>query len=146
VETVPIVSRGFEIETELTLQALYRRKVIKEITIPYGVRPEGSVSKLSTFRDGAKILLKIVDLLKAYRPLLFFGLLAAIMAIAGLALGSIPIYEYLTSGKVSRFPTAILASSLELVALVLLSCGIVLDTLNHHFRELSQLLVHRRRQ
>lgn len=141
VQSVPAISRGFEVETELTLQTLYRNLLIVEIPIHYGTRPEGSFSKLSTFRDGAKVLLKIVDIFKAYRPLLFFGLIGALFAIAGLALGSIPISEYIATGRIARFPTAILAAALEIMAFVSISCGVVLDSINHHFREASQLVL-----
>jgi hypothetical protein len=141
VRSVPIVSRGFEIETELTLQALYRGLVTVEVPIPYGVRPEGSHSKLNTFRDGLRVLVSIVDIFKAYRPLLFFGCIGAFLGVAGMVLGSIPLIEYVQTGKVLRFPTAFLAASLEVMALVSVACGVVLDSMNHHFRELSHLLL-----
>jgi glycosyltransferase involved in cell wall biosynthesis len=141
VRGIPVVSRGFEVETELTLQALYRGFVIREVPVPYGERPEGSFSKLSTYRDGARVLLKIVDLFKAYRPLLFFSLIGVFFALAGLVLGSITIYEFFTTGRILRFPTAFLAAALEVMALIALTCGVVLDSVNHHFRELSQLLI-----
>jgi glycosyltransferase involved in cell wall biosynthesis len=145
VDSVPAISRGFEVETELTLQTLYRNLLIVEVPIHYGTRPEGSFSKLSTFRDGAKVLLKIVDIFKAYRPLLFFGVIGLFLALLGLGLGSIPIAEYLETGKIARFPTAILAAALEIMALVAVTCGIVLDSINHHFRELSTLVLQGRR-
>ncbi len=141
VRGLPVVSRGFEVETELTLQALYRRFVIVEVPIHYAERPAGSFSKLSTFRDGAKVLLKIVDIFKAYRPLLFFATIALLVGLIGLALGSIPVREYLATGRIARFPTAILAAALEIVAFVALVCGIVLDSINHHFREMAQLVI-----
>lgn len=145
VTSVPAISRGFEVETELTLQTLYRNLLITEIPIHYGTRPEGSFSKLSTFRDGAKVLLKIVDIFKAYRPLLFFGLVGILFALLGLGLGSIPIRQFLETGKIAAFPTAILAAALEIMALVAVSCGVVLDSINHHFREASQLVLQNRR-
>ncbi len=145
VDSVPAISRGFEVETELTLQTLYRNLLIVEVPIHYGARPEGSFSKLSTFRDGAKVLLKIVDIFKAYRPLLFFGVIGLVIALLGLGLGSIPIRDYLATGKVARFPTAILAAALEIMALVSITCGVVLDSINHHFRELSTLVLQGRR-
>ena len=120
---------------------MYRNLLITEIPIHYGTRPEGSFSKLSTFRDGAKVLLKIIDIFKAYRPLLFFGLIGVFLALLGLGLGSIPIREYLETGRIARFPTAILAAALEIMALVSVSCGVVLDSINHHFREASQLVL-----
>jgi hypothetical protein len=140
VESIPIVSRGFELETELTVQSLYRGLIINEVPVAYGQRPEGSYSKLSTFRDGARVLLKIADLFKAYRPLLFFGVLAILIGVIGLILGAVPTIEFLQTGRVLRFPTAILAASLEIVALVFLTCGLILDSIKHHFRELSQIL------
>ena len=115
--------------------------VIREVPIPYGKRPEGSFSKLSTIRDGIKVLVKIVDLFKAYRPLFFFGIIAAITALVGLIAGSIPIAEFLQTGQVRRFPTAFLAASIEIIALVLSTCGIVLDSINQHFRELARLVI-----
>ena len=145
VESIPIVSRGFEVETELTVQSLYRGLIISEVPVAYGQRPEGSQSKLSTFRDGARVLLKIVDLFKAYRPLLFFGVLAILTGIVGLVLGAVPTIEFLQTGRVLRFPTAILAAALEIVALVFLTCGLILDSIKHHFRELSQILYQTRR-
>jgi hypothetical protein len=144
VTMVPVVSRGFEVETELTIQALHRDLVIHEVPVAYGVRPEGSVSKLSTYRDGARVLLKIFDLFKAYRPLLFFGGLGLLLAVAGLVLGAIPVGEFLQTGRIQRFPTAILAAALEIMALTSLSAGILLDSINHHFRELEQLLLQHR--
>ena len=141
VRRIPIVSKGFEVETELTLQALYRGFVIAETPVRYGVRPAGSYSKLSTYRDGARVLVKIVDIFKAYRPLMFFGLIGAALALLGLALGAIPIVEFLQTGKILRFPTAFLAASLEVMALVSIACGVILDNLNHHFREVGQLLL-----
>ena len=143
--SVPAISRGFEVETELTLQTLYRDLLIVEVPIHYGTRPEGSFSKLSTFRDGAKVLLKILDIFKAYRPLLFFGALGLLFAITGFALGAIPIHEYLQTHKITRFPTAILAAALEIMALVAISCGVILDSVNHHFREAAQLVLQRPR-
>lgn len=145
VKGVPIVSGGFEIETELTLQALYRGFVLREVSVAYGERPDGSFSKLNTYRDGARVLLKIFNIFKAYRPLLFFSLLAAVAALTGLLLGSVPITEFLTTGKILRFPTAILAAALETVAVILLLGGLILDSVNQHFRELSQLVLAARR-
>ena len=141
VRALPVVSRGFEVETELTLQALYRNLVIHEMPVSYGKRPEGSFSKLSTYRDGARVLLKILMLFKAYRPLLFFGVIALAFAGTGLLLGAIPVVEFFQTGKITRFPTAILAAALEIMALVAATCGVVMDSINHHFRELSQLVL-----
>jgi glycosyltransferase involved in cell wall biosynthesis len=141
VRSIPLVSKGFEIETELTLQALYRNMVVREVPVPYGERPAGSFSKLSTFRDGFRVLLKILDIFKAYRPLLFFTLVGGLFGGVGLALGSVPIWEYWETGLVKRFPTAFLAASLEIIAVVCVGIGLILDNFNHHFRELSNLVL-----
>jgi glycosyltransferase involved in cell wall biosynthesis len=138
---IPVVSKGFEIETELTIQALYRNMVLVEVPIRYGKRPTGSFSKLNTFRDGARVLLRIFHLFRAYRPLLFFSIFAGLFALAGLILGAVPITEYFRTGLVPHFPTAILAAALEIVAMVTFVSGIVLDSINHHFKELSQLVL-----
>jgi glycosyltransferase involved in cell wall biosynthesis len=143
---IPIVSKGFEIETEITLQALYRNLVIGEIPVNYRGRPTGSVSKLNTIRDGFRVLFKIFHLFKAYRPLLFFSLWGLIFAIVGLAVGSVPVLEFLRTGRVLHFPSAILAGALEVIAVVSFTAGVILDTINHHFKELGQLttLLHSR--
>jgi len=141
VNKIPIISKGFEIETEITLQALYRNFVIEEVPVAYGQRPTGSFSKLHTIRDGFRVLLKIGDIFKAYRPLLFFFLIAGFVALAGLILGSIPILEFIRTGRILHFPTAILAAAIEIVAVILLGCGLILDSTNHHFREVSQLVL-----
>jgi len=138
---IPFVSRGFEVETEMTLQALDRRLAIAEVEVPYGSRPAGSHSKLSTFRDGFRVLLKLFNILKAYRPLLFFGGLGILICLLGLLIGIVPIAEYLRTGLVTRFPTAILAASIEIVGIVVGIAGIILDSLNQHFRELASQVV-----
>jgi glycosyltransferase involved in cell wall biosynthesis len=145
INEVPIVSRGFEIETEMTLQALYRDMKIVEVPIKYGVRPQGSHSKLNTYRDGARVVLKIFDILKAYRPLLFFGMISLALLLVGLGLGSIPVLGYLETGKVERFPTAILAASLVTLSMLTAVCGLILDGMNHRMRELSRLMIQTRR-
>jgi glycosyltransferase involved in cell wall biosynthesis len=138
---VPIVSKGFEIETEITIQALFRNFIVKEVPITYGARPEGSHSKLSTFRDGMRVLVKIVDIFKAYRPLVFFGVIAAVLTVIGLGFGSIPIVGFLETGKVERFPTAILATGIMVLSFLAAACGIILDSINHRLTEMSQLIV-----
>lgn len=134
---MPMVSRGFEVETEMTLQALDRRLVIAEVEVPYGSRPTGSFSKLSTFRDGFRVLLKLFNILKAYRPFLFFGTVGILICLLGLLIGIVPISEFVETGKVSRFPTAILAASIEVVGMIVVFAGIIMDSVNQHFRELS---------
>jgi glycosyltransferase involved in cell wall biosynthesis len=121
-------STGFETETELTVHALELRMPVAEIRTRYKSRPEGSSSKLSTYRDGARILLMILRLFKTEKPLLFFsiGAIACMLLAVGL---SIPLFQtYFDTGLVPRQPTAILCTALMLFGVVLLSCGLVLDT------------------
>lgn len=139
VRKVPVVSRGFEVETQMTLQALYYGFVIVEVPVPYRKRPEGSQSKLKTFSDGLKTILTIFDIFKAYRPLLFFSLLGAILACSGLLIGSVPVLEYLKTGKIARFPSAILASGIMVISVICVAVGMVLDAVNHRLRELIRI-------
>src|SRR5437764_3443749 len=91
---IPITARGFDVETELTLQALYRGLVIKELPAPYRARPDGSFSKLNTISDGFAVILKLLLILKSYKPLTFFGLCSIVLLGLGLIAGSRPVYEY----------------------------------------------------
>lgn len=121
-------SAGFETETELTVHALELRMPVAEVATVYGARPEGSVSKLNTYRDGIRILWTIFKLFKTEKPLHFFsiGFLVFMLSAFGLA---VPLFEtYLQTGLVPRLPTAVLCVALSLFGVILLSCGIVLDT------------------
>ena len=123
VKTFPVLSGGFEIETEMSIHAAFRRMRTENITISYKDRPEGSESKLSTFSDGFKVLRTILYLFIVYKPLLFFGLLSAIFGLIGLVL-FIPIFvEFLSTGLVPRIPTLIIASFILLLALLFLIIG-----------------------
>ncbi len=140
VKSVPLLSSGFEVETELTLQALDKKFVIKEIPIDYFSRPEGSQSKLNTYLDGILILRTIMWVFKDYRPLRFFSILGFLFLIVGLLLGSIPIAEFLNTGRVTHPSTAVLATGLVLTSLLSFSIGLILDTVNRRHNELYQLL------
>jgi glycosyltransferase involved in cell wall biosynthesis len=121
-------SAGFETETELTVHALELRMPVAEVATTYKSRPEGSVSKLNTYRDGMRILLMIMALFKQERPLAFFsiGFFACLLAAFGLA---VPLVDtYMTTGLVPRLPTAVLCVGLTLFGVILLSCGLILDT------------------
>lgn len=120
-------SAGFEIETELTVHALELRMPVAEVETVYGARPEGSVSKLSTYRDGFRILLTIVRLFKSEKPLAFFSLGFAAFALTAIDLAMPLVTTYLATGLVPRLPTAVLCAALMLFGVVLLSCGIILD-------------------
>ncbi|WP_115553202.1 glycosyltransferase [Xanthomonas arboricola] len=121
-------AQGFETETELAVHALQLRMPVAEVETAYGVRPEGSQSKLNTWRDGWRILTTIAKLFKAERPLLFFSIGFALSAALSIVL-AIPLFEtYLQTGLVPRFPTAILCVALMLLGFLLLACGLILDT------------------
>ncbi|MEN9507737.1 MAG: hypothetical protein RLZZ621_300 [Gemmatimonadota bacterium] len=140
VKSFPALSRGFEIETELTVHAMELRMPLAEIDTPYGARDEGSSSKLSTFGDGARIGRTIGKLLRDERPLAFFGSMAAVLALLSLYLG-VGLWEtFLETGLVPRFPTAILATGLMLSALISMACGLILDTVTTGRREMKRLL------
>ena len=126
-KSFPAQSKGFEIETELTVHALRLRLPVREIDTDYFARPEGSQSKLNTYRDGARILMMIVGLLKSERPMAFFGAIAALAAIISVVL-AIPIWiTFLETGLVPRLPTAVLCATLAIIAVISLVCGILLD-------------------
>lgn len=139
VKSFPALSNGFEIETELTVHALELRMPIGEINTPYGARMEGSTSKLSTFRDGFRILLMITKLFKNERPLLFFTMIFGVLSVAALTLSLPVLLTYLETGLVPRLPTAVLAASVMLLAFLALTCGLILDTVTHGRREMKRL-------
>lgn len=135
VKSFPALSRGFEIETELTIHALDLRVPVKEIETNYSARPEGSVSKLNTYRDGLRIILTIMLLLKEVRPLFFFSSIFAVLVIASIFLVSPIVITYLDTGLVPRFPTAILSTGMMIVAFISLTSGIILDSVTRGRRE-----------
>lgn len=139
VKSFPALAAGFEIETELTVHALELRMPIAEVSAPYKDRPAGSASKLHTFRDGFRILRTILTLAKEERPLAFFSLVFAVLALVALGL-ALPVFEtYRETGLVPRLPTAVLATGTMLLAFLSLTCGFVLDTVTRGRRELKRL-------
>ncbi|WP_158939983.1 glycosyltransferase family 2 protein [Burkholderia sp. S171] len=139
VKSFPAHSKSFEIETELTVHALELSMPVAELATEYKSRPEGSVSKLNTYRDGFRILMMIVKLFRAERPLAFYstGFLACALSAIALA---IPLFTtYMETGLVPRLPTAILCTSLMLFATILLVCGIILDAVTHARAEIRRL-------
>lgn len=139
VKSFPALSHGFEIETELNVHALELRMNIREIDTPYRERPEGSFSKLSTFRDGWRILRMIVNLMKEERPREFFGLGFLLLFLTSLGFGVPVIAEFMETGLVRRFPTALLATGLMLLAFLSLTSGMILDTVTTARREVKRL-------
>ena len=139
VKSFPSHSRGFEIETELAVHALSMRLPVAEVPTLYGARPEGSVSKLSTYKDGIRILLTIVGLVKQEKPGLFFGVLFLVTLLASVLLAAPVLNTYLETGLVPRLPTAVLVASLGLLAFLFLVCGLVLDTVTRGRAEAKRL-------
>ena len=139
-KSFPAIAKGFEIETELTVHALELRMPYGEISTQYGARPEGSESKLSTYKDGWRILKTIIRLHMMERPLTFFGVVSALMALLSVILAAPIFVEYLTTGLVSRLPTAVLSMGLMLSALLSLVCGIIQDTVTRGRHETKRLM------
>jgi glycosyltransferase involved in cell wall biosynthesis len=142
VARLPVVASGFEVETELTLQMLYYRRRLVEVPVAYGRRPQGSASKLRTFRDGARVLWRIFTLFRAFKPLTFFGSLALLLAGLGLLAGIPPIHDYLTDPTdfVRHVPLAILATGLMMLAAGCLFVGVVLHAVNWRLMELHSVI------
>lgn len=138
-KSFPVLTAGFDIETELTVHALELKMSIGEVETPYKERPEGSFSKLSTYKDGYRILTTMLRLFSAERPLTFFGLIAAALALLGLGLGVPVVVEFMKTGLVPRFPTAILATGLMILSALSGFAGLILDTVTRGRRELKML-------
>jgi glycosyltransferase involved in cell wall biosynthesis len=139
VKSFPSFSREFEIETELTVHAMQMRMPVAEIDTSYKERPPGSTSKLRTFRDGWRILLTITNLMRNERPLMFFSLIGMLVSVVALVLG-IPVFlEWLDTGLVPRFPTAILATGLAVISVLCVATGLILDLVSHVRRETKRL-------
>lgn len=139
VKSFPALASGFETETELTVHALELRMPIAEVKTPYKDRPPGSHSKLNTIRDGIRILRAIIMLVKEERPLPFFSGLFGVLALLSVILGIPVIVTYFETGLVPRFPTAVLATGLMLMAFLSLTCGLILDTVTHGRREAKRM-------
>ncbi len=139
VKSFPVLSDGFEIETELTVHALELAMPVAEIETPYYARPEGSVSKLNTWRDGFRILGTILRLYRSEKPLRFFTIIGLFLALVAIGLAIPLAVTYLEEGLVPRLPTAILSTGLMIVAVLSVSSGLVLDTVTRGRREMKLL-------
>lgn len=142
-EMSPLIAQGFEIETELSLQALAGGFLVNEVPVHYRKRGEGSVSKLSTFRDGYRILVALLAFFRDYRPLTCFGGIALVLFLLSGVAGSIVIVEYLQTGLVLRMPTAILSVGLGLLGSISLIGGLLLSSVSRRAMELATLLSRR---
>jgi hypothetical protein len=139
VKSFPVLSGGFEIETELTVHALELELPVGEMPTPYYSRPKGSASKLSTWRDGFRIVRTVLRLYRAERPLPLFTGIGVSLAIVALGIGTPVVVTYFHEGTVLRVPTAVLATGLMLLAFLSLACGLILDTVTRGRRELKLL-------
>ena len=144
VKNFPILSQGFEIETEMTIYALDNNFALRSIPVAYNNRPEGSTSKLNTFSDGFKVIKKAFSLFIHFKPLLFFSILAGVLFLAG-AIGMIPVFvEYFATGLVPRFPTLIVCGFVILLSLLLLVCGLILEVGNTRHKQLMEVLMNKK--
>lgn len=136
---VPVLSRGFELEIELTIQAVDKGFAQAEVPVPFRSRAEGSASKLKTIRDGLRIFRLLIVLFRDYRPLAFFGVLAGAAGSLGLELGSFPVLEYFRTAAVTRLPLAVLAASLMSVSVIVFLAGLLLESNLRYHREAYQI-------
>jgi glycosyltransferase involved in cell wall biosynthesis len=139
VKSFPVLSAGFEIETEISVHALELKMPVGELVTAYGARPEGSESKLSTYRDGWRILKTIGTLYRVERPVLFYGSFAALLVAVAIALSVPLVLTYLDTGLVPRLPTAILVTGMVIVAVLSFFAGLILDTVTRGRREVRRL-------
>ncbi len=142
VKSFPVLSSGFEIETEMTIFALDRRFRLEEVAVDYRDRPSGSESKLNTFSDGFKVLKTIFNLYKNYKPLSFFSVVAAVLMILCLILFIPILIQFFKIGAVPRFPTLIVSIGIGICSLLSFSSGIILDTLQKQNKQLFELYLH----
>ena len=141
VKTFPVISKGFEIETEMTIHALDKNFLLKEIPIEYRDRPQGSVSKLNTYSDGIKVLKTIARLFKEYKPTIFFSLISLIFLIISFIFG-VPIFiEYFNTGLVPRYPTLIFSGFMLMISILMFICGIILEVVVKKHRQLFELIL-----
>lgn len=140
-KTFPVLSKGFEIETEMSIHAVDKNFTLKEIPVQYRDRPEGSVSKLNTYKDGARVIKTIATLFKEYKPGLFFNIISFIIAVLSVIF-AIPVFiEYFQTGLVPRFPTLVVAGILLVIAMLLSVSGIILQVIVKKHRQLFEIML-----
>lgn len=141
VKTFPVLSKGFEIETEMTIHALDKNFNLVEVPIDYKDRPEGSVSKLNTYSDGIKVLFTIARLFKEYKPMFFFGIISIVFILISVIFG-VPVFsEYFKTGLVTRFPTLIFSGFMLIIGVLMWVCGIILQVIVKKHRQLFELVL-----
>lgn len=141
VKGFPVLSKGFEIETEMTIHAVDKNYKLVEVPVTYRDRPEGSVSKLNTYSDGIKVLKTIGTLFKEYRPSLFFNIIASLFLIVAIILGIPPFYEYFKTGLVMKFPSLIVSGIFLVISILLCITGIILQVIVKKHRQLYEILL-----
>ena len=141
VKGFPILSKGFEIETEMTIHAVDKNFKLVEIPVTYRDRPEGSVSKLNTYSDGFKVLKTVARLFKEYKPMAFFGLISILFLLIFLIMFIPVLIEYFKTGLVPRFPTLIFSLFMLLISILLFSCGIILEVVVKKHRQLLEVIL-----
>ena len=141
VKTMPVMSPGFEIETEMSLHALDKKFMLKEITINYRDRPEGSISKLNTIEDGIKVLRTIFLVFKDYKPLIFFSWIALAFFVMGLAAGVPVVVEYVETRYVAKVPSSILAVGCMIISILALTCGLILHSIVKYQQRTYELIL-----
>ncbi len=139
VKSFPASSAGFEIESELTVHALDLKLRTAEVPLPYGKRPENSVSKLNTYRDGIRILWMLIGMYRMVQPLRFYGVIASGLALASVVLGIPVLQTWFETGLVPRFPTAIMAAAIAQLSVLLLVCGLIVDSVSDARREMKRM-------
>lgn len=143
VKHFPVLSHGFEIETEMTIHALDKNFLLQEVPVQYRDRPDGSVSKLNTYSDGFKVLMTIARMLRNYRPLFFFSVIAVFLFLISLLMFIPVLFEYFETGLVPRFPTMIACGLLALLAFMFFFCGLVLEVITNKHRQLFEILMNK---
>ncbi|MBO4617375.1 MAG: glycosyltransferase [Lachnospiraceae bacterium] len=141
-KTFPVLSKGFEIETEMTIHAVYNNMDVRNVVVEYRDRPEGSVSKLSTYSDGFKVIMTIVKLYKNYKPFAFFNAIAILLALISVIFFIPVLVEYINTGLVSRFPTLIVCGFVVIAAIQSFFAGLILSTMaGNNRRDFEQRLI-----
>lgn len=143
VKTFPVLSKGFEIETEMTIHAADKNMYIENEIIDYKDRPEGSVSKLNTYSDGFKVLKMIIKLLRTYRPIVFFGMLSIVLAVLGIGFVIPVLMDYMRTGFVDRFPTLIVCGFAILASFMSWFAGMILETITWKNKQDFEMELHR---
>jgi len=141
VSTLPLLSRGFEIEAEFTLQVLDKGLTLREIDVPYRERPKGSASKLNTYTDGLLVIKTILSVIKDYRPFAFFSVISVLSFLVSVGFGAFVINEYLRTQKVFHPSTAVLAAALMIIAMLSMIAGLILDSTKRHYAEQRALIL-----